>query len=47
MKDIKHIERDFHSVAWVMHAQGVGLGVLGVIFPEYGHVTYQIEAGDE
>ena len=33
MKDIKHIERDFHSVAWVMHAPGVGLGVLGVIFP--------------
>ena len=28
MKDIKHIRRDFHSVAWVM-PQGWDLGVLG------------------
>ena len=29
MKDIKHIRRDFYSVAWVM-PQGWNLGVLGV-----------------
>ena len=29
MKDIKHIRRDFYSVPWVMHAQVLGLGVLG------------------
>ena len=39
MKDIKHIRRDFHSVAWVM-PQGVGLaGTVGgwgvnFFFPE-------------
>ena len=27
MKDIKHINRDFHSIAWVM-PQGSDLGVL-------------------
>ena len=26
MKDIKHIRQDYHLAAWVMHAQGVGLG---------------------
>ena len=29
MKDIKHIRRDFYSVPWVMHAQGLGLGGAG------------------
>ena len=28
MIDTKHIRRDFHSATWVMHALGVGLGVL-------------------
>ena len=31
MKDIKHIRRDFHPVAWGI-AQGRDLGVLGVKF---------------
>ena len=29
MKDIKHIRRDLYLVPWVMHAPGLGLGVLG------------------
>ena len=43
MKDIKHIRRDFHSVAWVM-PQGLDLGVLwGVggpktFFPKFNQI---------
>ena len=50
IKDVKHIKRDFHSIAWV---QGVGLWVAGVprgtneFFFEHGHVAYQIEGDDE
>ena len=35
------IERDFHSVAWLM-AQGLGLGVLGVknIFSGHGNMAF-------
>ena len=53
MKDTKHIRRDFHSVAWVMHAPGVGLwgtgGAQGVkkIFFKHGHVAYQIDGDDK
>ena len=48
IKDIKHIQRDFYSVAWFM-PQGVDLGMLGskIKFFEYGHVAYQIEGNDE
>ena len=52
MKDIKHIRRDFYSVAWVM-PQKVGLrgtgGTQGVkqFFFEHGHVAYQIDGDDE
>ena len=46
VKGIEHIERDFHSVAWVM-SQGWDLRVLGAIFYfERGHVAYQIEGRD-
>ena len=50
MKDIKHIKRYFHSIAWVI-PQGwdfVGLGVLrGSKKCEHGHVAYQIDEDDE
>ena len=47
MKDIKHIRRDFHSVAWVM-PQGWDFGALGAprvvnFFFKHGHVVYQID----
>ena len=46
IKDIKHIEQDFHSVAWVM-PQGWYLGELGggskFNFSKHGHLAYQIE----
>ena len=41
LKDMKHIRRDFHSVAWVMHAPGVGLGGLGgpkTFFPKFNQI---------
>ena len=47
----KHIKQDIHSVAWVMHAPGVGLwghwgaGDQKSNFPEHGLVAYQIERG--
>ena len=54
MKDIKHIRRDFYSVAWVM-PQGFGLrgagggGVPGEsrFFFKHGHVAYPIDGDDE
>ena len=51
MKDTKHIRRDFHSVAWVMH-QGWDFGAQGVTmgqkhFFKHGHVVYQIDGDDE
>ena len=52
MKDIKHIRRDFHFVAWVM-PEGSDLGALGVprgskkTFFKHGHVAYQIDGDDE
>ena len=52
MKDIKHIRRDFHSVAWVM-PQGSDFGAWGaqgvkkVVFFKHGHVAYQIDGDDE
>ena len=52
IKDIKHIKRDFHSIAWVMMPQGWDFGALGCpwgqhfIF-EHGHVAYQIDGDDE
>ena len=48
IKYIKHIEQDFHSVAWVM-PKGWDLGCWSqkCSFSEYGHVAYQIEGGDE
>ena len=45
IKDIKHIERDFHLVAWVM-PQGV-LGGQKFKFSEHCHVAYKIERDDE
>ena len=30
IKDRKHIEQNFHSIAGIMHAPGVGLGGAGV-----------------
>ena len=53
MKDTKHIRWDFYSVAWVMHAPGVGLwgtgGTQGVkqFFFKHSHVAYQIDGDDE
>ena len=52
MKDTKHIQRDFHSVPWVMHATGVGLwGARGakeiIFFFKHGHVVYQIGGADK
>ena len=44
-KDTKHIEQDFHSVAWII-PQGWDLRVCGgqkCDFSEHGHVAYQIE----
>ena len=49
MKDMKHIRWDFYSVPWVMHTPRFWtLGCWGsrIIFPEHGHVAYQIK-GDE
>ena len=52
MKDTKHIRGDFHYVAWVM-PQGWDFVALGVhrwskkIIFKHGHVTYQIDEGDE
>ena len=48
IKDIKHIERDFHSVALFM-PKGWDLGFWGIKikFSEHGHVAYQIEEGDK
>ena len=49
IKDIKHIEWDFYSVAWIM-LQGWDMGVLRgqkSFFSEHGHVAYQIEGYDE
>ena len=45
IKDINHIKRDFHSVAWVIKPGGGTWGCLGskFIFSENGHVAYQIE----
>ena len=49
IKDIKHIEQDFHSVAWFM-SQGWDLGMHGgpkFSFSEHGHVADQIEGDGE
>ena len=52
MKDIKHIRRDFYSVAWVM-PQGWDFEALGVprgsnnCFFKHGHVAYKIDSDDE
>ena len=49
IKDIKHVKRDFYSVASVM-PQGWDLGVLGCQkfnFSEHGHVAYEIEGDGE
>ena len=50
MKGIKHIRRDFNSVAWVM-PKGSDFGVLGVPRGskkfKHGHVAYQIDGDDE
>ena len=48
MKNVKHIGRDFYSVAWVM-PQGWDCGGAGeskIKFSEHGHVTYQIKGDD-
>ena len=41
IKDIKHIERDFHYVALE------GAGGLKLDLSEHGHVAYKIEEDDE
>ena len=46
IKDIKDIERYFHSVAWVMW-DFVVLGGQKCSFSEHGHVAYQIGGDDE
>ena len=51
IKQLKHIEKDFHSVdvAWVMPERW-DFGVLGVkclFFQKHGHVAYRIEGDDE
>ena len=49
IKDIKHINKDFHSVTWVM-PQLWDLGELGgqkFNFSKHGHVAYQIEGNGE
>ena len=52
IKDRKHIEQNFHSVAWIM-PQGSDFGALGVprgskySFFKHGHVAYQIDGDDE
>ena len=52
LKDIKHIRRDFYSVALVMpqHSPRIGLrGAWGskMYFAEHVHVAYHIEGDDE
>ena len=52
IKDRKHIEQNFHSVAWIM-PQGSDFGALGcrgsqnIFFFKHGHVAYQIDGDDE